>query len=164
MFVLIRWRVVLDLRVFGEGVLVCVPESYRISGEFADREWTWQSWAESDDVDRFEAHVTAYYPPRAVLEPSPRCRPAFAALVPCIARLFGRCQRRRVRADSQLVIFVTERDLRHLAGSALRSDEEAAAAFAQWYGTVPSSRRMGSAEVPSIAVDVEGVEVLWRGD
>ena len=154
---------ILDLRVFGEGVLALffglrtsgLAVFHRSSGEFVDRRYAWVSWALSDDVESFGAHITAFYP-RPVAEPSPP--------VPLVARLFGRCVRRRVPPESQLVIFVTERDLRRMAGSGLRSDAEAAAAFARWHRSVPRTRRFGTMEIPSVAVDVEGVEVAARQD
>ena len=127
-----------------------------VLGQFEGRRHAWLSWALSDDENSFGAHITAHY---FVPRPAPPVPPA-----PLLARLFGRCVRRRVQADAQLVMFVTERDLRRMAGSGVRSDEEAAAAFARWYVNVPATRRYGSTEIPSVSVDVEGVEVAWRVD
>jgi hypothetical protein len=60
------------------------------------------------------------------------------------------------------VLFVTQEDMRHLAGSGLRSDEEAASCFSSWYWHVSPSRRMGTAARPSVIVDVDGVAVPER--
>lgn len=57
------------------------------------------------------------------------------------------------------MLFVTQEDMRHLAGRAIRSDEEAASCFERWYRHVSPRRRMGTAARPSVTVDVEGVAV-----
>ena len=147
--------------MFGEGVLAFLGfwvSFIEVPGQFVNRQHSWLSWARSDDIESFGAHISALYE-RPAAGPSVPVPP-----VPLVDRFFGRCVRRRVRRDSQLVIFVTEADLRRLAGRGLRSDEEAADAFARWRGGVSPSRRFGTPEVPSVAVDVEGVEVAWRGD
>ena len=147
--------------MFGEGVLAFLGfwlSFIEVPGQFVNRQHAWLSWALFDDVDSFGAHISAFYE-RPVARPSVPVPP-----VPLVDRFFGRCVRRRVRRDSQLVIFVTEADLRRLAGRGLRSDEEAADAFARWRGGVSPSCRFGTPEVPSVAVDVEGVEVAWRSD
>jgi hypothetical protein len=148
--------------VFGEGVLgflllgLGLVVFNRSSGQFGDRDYAWQPWARGE----LGAHISAWYArPPAVAEPStPSPAPS------TIRRLFGRCVRRRVDANSQLVIFVNQTDLRRLAGSGLRSDQEAANAFARWYNRVDRTRRYGTREHPSVAVDIEGVEVAWRDE
>ena len=80
-----------------------------------------------------------------------------------VSRLFGRCKRRRVRSQSQLMVFVTQEDLRRMAFPGLRTEEEAADAFSRWHGGVAPWRRGGTAEDPSVSVDIEGVELPERG-
>ena len=124
-----------------------------VPGQFADKRHAWLSWARSDDEDSFGAHITASYPRPVSVPSSP------VASVPLLARILRCVRRRPVEPESQLVIFVTESDLRRLAGSGLSSDQEAALAFRRWYLAVPHTRRFGTLENPSVSVDVEGVEV-----
>ena len=148
--------------MFGEGVLgflflgLGLVIFNRSSGQFGDREYAWQSWARGE----LGAHISAWYPRRPAVAESSTPAPVPSTT----SRLFGRCVRRRVSSDSQLVIFVNEADLRRLAGSGLRSDQEAANAFARWYSVVDRNRRYCTPEHPSVAVDIDGVEVAWRGD
>ena len=125
----------------------------RLRSEFADRPYAWSRWAESDDVEQFLAHITARYPRR---EPStPVVAPRVLGLGG-LSRMMWCCRR---RSSSSLVLFVTADDFGRMAGSGVRSREEAEACFARWRSNVPQSRRWGTAECPSVSVSVDGVQV-----
>ena len=127
-----------------------------------EQPYAWDAWAQSDDVHEFRAHITACYSsvvstPEASPPPLRRRRRGlFGALFDC-------CRRRpafdAVPEQEQLVLFVAEEDMRTMAGSGIRSDEEAAACFASWYRNVSPSRRMGTPSRPSVIVEVDGVAV-----
>ena len=154
----------LGMRCLARVLLLCFGPwlcFIEVPGQFAEKPHAWLTWAESNDVDSFGAHITATYP-RPVSVPSSPVAP-----VPLLARILrwlDCCSwpvepESPVQPESQLVIFVTESDLRRLAGSGLSSDQEAALAFRRWYLAVPHTRRFGTLENPSVSVDVEGVEV-----
>ena len=90
-------------------------------------------------------------PPRPSL---PRRRPGLIARV--LERL--RCRRR----SHQLVLFVTADDFFRMAGSVLRDRQQAQELFEEWHALVGPRRQWGSEEVPSVAVDVDGVDVPDR--
>ena len=126
------------------------------------------TWAQSDDRYEFRAHITACYSRPSVSTPEvspPALRKRRRGL--CGA-LFDCCRRRSATAvdavpvRDQLVLFVAEEDMRTMAGSGIRSDEEAAACFASWYRNVSPSRRMGTPARPSVVVEVDGVPVPER--
>ena len=73
------------------------------------------------------------------------------------ASFLSRFCRRRSRCP--LVLFVTADDFYRMAGSGVRSREESDACFARWRRAVGHRRRWGTAELPSVSVEVDGQEV-----
>ena len=91
----------------------------------------WQPWSLSNDVSRFEAHITLRHRDEA------RRRLSDAAGA--------------VEHGDPLWIFVGPQDLPRLAGSVV-SPEQAPALFDRWRASVPVDRRCGTEELPTVGV------------
>ena len=124
-----RGPCVLDLCFYELSLLfwhLALAVSRRSSTEFATRVHCWSARSELD------AHITAFNPPAWDAVADAEASPPESR----VSRLFGCCVRRRVRpisrSRSQLMIFVTKEDLLKMSFPGLRSEEEAADAFARW--------------------------------
>lgn len=85
-------------------------------------------------------------------------RRCLGVVLACSLVLWSACGWR----SHQLVLFVTADDFYRMAGSVLRDRQQAQELFDEWHALVGPRRQWGSEEVPSVAVDVDGVDVPDR--